>query len=108
MKLDDCDVYHMPNIIRQVLEGFLQFKVRKSNPTKENEQEIAKVLFNKEWTAVNEDERTKLGQLLLTINVNSHSSSRSPDEILASSKFLMEKLKKVDERHYNTNKEPVI
>lgn len=106
--LDDCDVYHMPNIIRQVLEGFLQFKVRRSSPTKDNEKEIARVLFGKEWAAVTEDEKTKLGQLLLVINVNSHSSSRSPDEVLASSKFLMGKLKKIDERHYNTNKEPVI
>jgi wobble nucleotide-excising tRNase len=106
--LDDCDVYHMPNIIRQVLEGFLQFKVRRSSPTKDNEQEIARVLFDKEWATVTEDEKTKLGQLLLVINVNSHSSSRSPDEVLASSKFLMGRLKKIDERHYNTNKEPVI
>lgn len=106
--LNDCDVYHMPNIIRQVLEGFLQFKVRQHSPTKDNEQEIAKVLFDKEWVSVTEDEKTKLGQLLLTININSHSSSRSPDEVLASSKFLMGRLKQIDERHYNTNKEPII
>lgn len=106
--LNDCDVYHMPNIIRQVLEGFLQFKVRRSSPTKDNEQEIARVLFDKEWAVVTEDEKTQLGRLLLVVNVNSHSSSRSPDEILASSKFLMGRLMKIDERHYNTNKEPVI
>ena len=105
--LDDCDIYHMPNIIRQVLEGFLKFKIKNPSPTQSNEKEIAKVLFDKEWAAIKEDSKTKLGQLLSTINVNSHNSSRSPDEILTAAKFLMNRIGQVDKRHYNTNKEPV-
>ncbi len=105
--LDDCEIYHIPNIMRQVLEGFLKFKVRDHNPTKSNEKSIAKVLFQKEWAVIKEDKKTKLGQLLATINVNSHGSSRSPDEILVSAKFLMTRIKHVDEQHYNTHKEPL-
>lgn len=105
--LDDCDIYHLPNIMRQVLEGFLGFKTHKSSPTKNNEVEIGRVLFNKEWAVITEGEKTELGQLLLVTNVNSHSSSRSPDEILQSAKFLMKRIKSIDERHFNTNKEPI-
>jgi len=105
--LDDCDIYHMPNIMRQVLEGFLGFKTHKTSPTKSNETEIGRVLFDKEWTKITEAEKTELGKLLLITNVNSHSSSRSPDEIWQSAKFLMKRIKAVDVRHFNTNKEPI-
>jgi hypothetical protein len=103
--LDDCDIYHMPNIMRQVLEGFLKFKIRKNSPTKDNEKEIGKALFNQEWATIPENKRTKLGQLLLVINVNSHSGARNPDEVLQSAKFLMNRIKEVDERHFHTNKD---
>lgn len=102
--LDDCDIYHLPNIMRQVLEGFLRFKVRKSSPTKDNEQGIGSVLFNKEWAAIPEDKKTKLGQLLLVINVNSHRGTRNPDEVLQAAKFLMTRIEVVDARHFHTNK----
>ena len=94
----------MPNIMRQVLEGFLRFKIRKSSPTKVNEKEIGKVLFSKEWSVIPEDKKTQLGQLLLVINVNSHSGSRNPDEVLQSAKFLMSRIEQVDQRHFHTNK----
>jgi wobble nucleotide-excising tRNase len=105
--LDDCDIYHTPNIMRQVLEGFLGFKTHKNSPTKNNEKEIGRVLFDKEWTALTESEKTELGQLLLVTNVNSHSSSPNPDEIWKSAKFLMNRIKAIDKRHFNTNKEPI-
>jgi len=105
--LDDCDIYHMPNIMRQVLESFLGFKTHKNSPTKNNEKEIARVLFNKEWPDVDETEKTSLGQLLLTTNVNSHSSTRNPDEVWNAAKFLMNRIRTIDSRHFNTNKEPI-
>ncbi len=105
--LDDCDIYHIPNIIRQVVEGFLKFKINNPSPTQNNEKQIAKVLFETEWADLREDKKTKLGQLLSVVNVNSHGSSRSPDEILRSAKFLMSRISQVDQQHYDTNKEPV-
>ena len=102
--LDDCDIYHMPNIMRQVLEGFLKFKITKSNPTSDNVKEIGRVLFNKEWATITEEKRTKLGQLLLVVNVNSHKGTRNPDEVLLAAKFLMTRIEQVDERHFHTHK----
>lgn len=102
--LDDCDIYHLPNIMRQVLEGFLKFKITKSNPTSDNVKEIGRVLFNKEWATISEEKRTKLGELLLVINVNSHRGTRNPDEVLQSAKFLMTRIQQVDERHFHTHK----
>lgn len=102
--LDDCDIYHMPNIMRQVLEGFLKFKITKSNPTSDNVKEIGRVLFNKEWATISEEKRTKLGELLLIVNVNSHRGTRNPDEVLQSAKFLMTRIEQVDERHFHTHK----
>lgn len=106
--LDDCDIYHMPNIMRQVLEGFLGFKTRNTSPTSSNRTEIGQVLYNKDWSSITEAEKTDLGKLLLVANVNSHSSSRSPDEIWQSAKFLMKRIANVDKRHFDTNKAPVI
>lgn len=106
--LDDCDIYHMPNIMRQVLEGFLGFKTRKTSPTSNNKIEIGQVLYHKDWSKVTETEKTELGKLLLVANVNSHSSSRSPDEIWQSAKFLMKRIADVDKRHFDTNKNPVL
>lgn len=102
--LEDCDVYHMPNIMRQVLEGFLKFKTTKSSPTKDNVKEVGRMLFNTEWAVLQEEKRMQLGQLLLVINVNSHRASRNPDEVLQSAKFLMTRIKGVDERHFHTHK----
>lgn len=102
--LDDCDIYHIPNIMRQVLEGFLKFKITKSSPTNDNVKEIGRVLFDKEWAAISEEKRTTLGQLLLVVNVNSHKATRNPDEVLQAAKFLMTRIEQVDKRHFHTHK----
>lgn len=91
-ELSDCDIYHMPNTIRLVLEDFLSNKIKKSSPTKSNEIEIAKVLFNKEWTDITENEKTKLGELLLVINFGSHQVSRNPEQVQRAAKFLMKRI----------------
>lgn len=106
--LDDCDIYHMPNIMRQVLEGFLGFKTRKTSPTSNNMIEIGQVLYHKDWSKVTESEKMELGKLLLVANVNSHSSSRSPDEIWQSANFLMKRIANVDKRHFDTNRTQVV
>lgn len=105
--LDDCDIYHIPNIMRQVLEGFLSFKTYRNSPTKDNKTEIGRILFDEEWASLNGAKKTELGKLLLVANVNSHSSSRSPDEIWQASKFLMNRIKDIDKRHFDTNKTSV-
>ena len=27
--MNDCEIYHYPNIMRKILEGYLEFKVKK-------------------------------------------------------------------------------
>ena len=102
--LSDCDIYHMPNIMRQVLEGFLKFKVKNNRPTKANESTICKILFPDEWPNVSANNRTRLSELLLNVNINSHHSTRNPEELLRSAKFLMNRIKKVDKEHFEAYK----
>jgi hypothetical protein len=103
--LTDCEIYHFPNIMRSVLEEFLRFKATKATPTKTNENIIGKILFNREWNNISNENKTKLGQLLNICNILSHNLSRNPDEVLSSAKFLMNRIKEVDINHFNTNKE---
>ena len=103
--LSDCDIYHIPNIIRQVLEGFLKFKIRNNSATKSNEKQIAEVLFGASWVDIKESKKTQLGELLLTVNIDSHRPTRNPEEVLKSAKFLMSRIEAVDTQHYNTYKE---
>jgi wobble nucleotide-excising tRNase len=103
--LTDCEIYHYPNIIRSVLEEFLRFKATNSNPTRKNEQIIGKVLFNKEWNSIPNEEKLKLETLLSVCNILSHNLSKNADDILRSAKFLMTKIKEVDKNHFDTNKE---
>ena len=103
--LNDCDIYHIPNIIRQVLEGFLKFKIRNNSATKSNKKQIAEVLFGNNWINIKESEKTQLGELLLTVNIDSHRPTRNPEEILRSAKFLMKRIESIDNQHYNAYKE---
>ena len=103
--LNECEIYHIPNIMRQVLEGFLKFKIRNNSATKSNEKHIAEVLLNDNWANLKEGKKTQLGELLLTINVDSHRPTRNPEEVLKSAKFLMKRIEAADKQHYNTYKE---
>lgn len=102
--LSDCDIYHMPNTIRLVLEGFLSNKTKQTSPTKAKEKEIAKILFNKEWTSISEDKKTELGELLLVANVDSHRIHRNPEQVQRAAKFLMNRIKDVDKVHFDSFK----
>ncbi|MBB1503482.1 AAA family ATPase [Candidatus Saccharibacteria bacterium] len=100
--LDDCDVYHMPNIIRQVLESFLKLKTTKSSPTMSNRTEVQKVLFGD--NNVRSNDSTCLDSLLLTINIDSHRPERNPEEVIKVAKFLMKRIEMVGLQHFNTFK----
>lgn len=97
--LDDCDVYHMPNIIRQVLESFLKLKTTKSSPTMSNRTEVEKVLFGN--NKVSSKDSTCLDSLLLTINIDSHRPERNPEEVTKVAKFLMKRIELMDPQHFN-------
>lgn len=100
--MTDCEIYHYPNIMRKILEEFLSFKVKKNNPTYNNINNIKTVLCGNSCK-INDD--IAIRTLLNVCNILSHKSSRNPDEILKSAKFLMNKIKEVDKLHFDTMKE---
>ncbi|MDR2342095.1 MAG: AAA family ATPase [Campylobacteraceae bacterium] len=102
--LSDCEIYHYPNIMRNVLEEFLRFKVVNSTPTRKNKKNIGKALFNKEWNQISFEKKLQLNTLLSVCNILSHKPSRNPDEILKSAKFLMNRIKNADINHFNAHK----
>lgn len=100
--MSDCEIYHYPNIMRKILEEFLEFKVKNSLPTYSNFNNIKLVLCGNNPSR---NDELAIGTLLNVCNILSHKASRNPDEILKAAKFLMTKIKNVDELHFNTMKE---
>lgn len=99
--MSDCEIYHYPNIMRKILEEFLEFKVKNSLPTYSNFNNIKLVLCGNNPSR---NDELAIGTLLNVCNILSHKASRNPDEILKAAKFLMTKIKNVDELHFNTMK----
>ena len=97
--LNDCEIYHYPNIMRKILEEYLSFKVKNSSPTSSNINNIKLALCGEKPSA---NDELRLGTLLNVCNILSHKASRNPDEILKSAKFLMNKIKDRDKLHYYT------
>lgn len=100
--LTNCGIYHYPNVMRRILEGFLSFKVKNNSPTSTNLNNIKKVLCNDNPTSKDEME---IERLLNVCNILSHKARRNPDEILKSAQYLMKQIKSVDKLHYDTMKE---
>lgn len=97
--LNDCEIYHYPNIMRKILEEYLRFKVKNSSPTSSNINNIKLALCGEKPSA---NDELRLGTLLNVCNILSHKASRNPDEILKSAKFLMNKIKDSDKLHFYT------
>lgn len=97
--LNDCEIYHYPNIMRKILEEYLSFKVKNSSPTSSNINNIKLALCGEKPSA---NDELRLGTLLNVCNILSHKASRNPDEILKSAKFLMNKIKDSDKLHFYT------
>jgi wobble nucleotide-excising tRNase len=95
----DCEIYHFPNVMRKIMEDFLSFKVKNNSATRANEENIKKVLCGDNPSS---QDKSKVGVLIDVCNILSHKSSRNPDEILSSAKFLMGRIRLVDSQHYNS------
>ena len=99
--LDECEIYHTPNIMRKVLEEFLKFKVTDSSPTKANINNIKIALCGNNISKIAE---LSILTLLNVCNISSHECSRNPEEVLNSAKFLMKCIENIDKQHFNTMK----
>jgi len=101
-EMSDCEIYHYPNIMRKILEEFLEFKVKNSSPTYNNIHNIKLALCGDSLSSKDE---LAIGMLLNVCNILSHKASRNPDEILKAAKFLMKKIADIDQLHFDTMKQ---
>lgn len=103
---DECYYYHSINSIRRVFEEFLSLKLKSNNklPQKSNQPEIEEIYRVMTETELSNNQKIQLGAFLTNINVLSHKPYRASD-VIKSSKFLMEYIKKVDKVHFNAMKD---
>lgn len=101
------EALHMPNTMRRVLEEYLRFTIGIDFATQARYNEIARVLLNQEVANISSSNETKINTLLSVCNILSHGTpqGRSTNEIHASARFLMDKLKTANKYHFDKMKE---
>jgi wobble nucleotide-excising tRNase len=98
----NCEIYHFPNVMRRVFEEWYNFKIGKDlNLTSGQLDRLAN-----DFDITDTSEKTKLGTLLKVCNILSHSinTTKNPQEIHQSAKYLMKLIKKNDKLHFNSMK----
>lgn len=98
-ELDECEMYHYPNVMRKVLEKFMKFKVKNSSPTLDNITNVKIALCGNVNCSHQDD--IQIPTLLDICNILSHRTVRTPDQILKSAQYLMRKIKEVDISHFS-------
>lgn len=102
-ELNDCELYHYANSMRQVFEDFLSFKCGgRSIPTKNQEGTISDLYIKSlsKDMSVGSDFYGNLSAFLSFINILSHRPIRS-DEVVKNAKFMMNFIKQVDKFHFD-------
>jgi wobble nucleotide-excising tRNase len=99
----DCEIFHFPNVMRRIFEEWYSFKIGKNINLTSAQQEHLTNVFN----LTNDNDKTKLGILLKVCNILSHSinTSRNPQEIHQSAKFLMKLIEMNDKLHFDNLKQ---
>ena len=97
--LDECEMYHYPNVMRKVLEQFMKFKVKKSNPTLDNIANVKIALCGN--VNCSHQDNIQIPALLNICNILSHETARTPDQILKSAQYLMRKIEEIDNCHFS-------
>ena len=97
--LDECAIYHYPNVMRKVLEHYMEFKVSDSSPTLNNISNV-KVALCGNVNSVSPNDELEISTLLDVCNIMSHKFSRNPEQVLKSAKYLMRKIKETDGNHF--------
>lgn len=99
--LDECEIYHYPNVMRKVLEEYMKFKVSNSSPTLDNINSV-KIALCGSVNNCSKNDDIQIPTLLDVCNIFSHKSSRNPEQILKSAQYLMKKLRNIDINHFST------
>jgi len=100
---NDCEIYHYPNVMRRIFEEFYCFKIGKAlNLTSASKNQLIN-----DFNIKSDNEKAKLGTFLNTCNILSHSvnSSKNPQEIHLSARFLMKLIEDNDKLHFNKMKQ---
>lgn len=97
--LDECEIYHYPNVMRKVLEEFMKFKVSNSSPTLNNINNV-KIALCGEVNKCSINDELQIATLLDVCNILSHSFARNSEQILKSAKYLMKKIADIDKNHF--------
>lgn len=111
---DDCDIHHTPNSMRRVFEEFLQFKSSSTIiPTKAQQNKVEAVIIKStDGRKINGSDcsggnyltkrkKMNLGRLLEVINILSHNTYHSINEVHQCATFMMNLLKDMDPTHYH-------
>lgn len=98
-ELDECEIYHYPNVMRKVLERFMEFKVSNSSPTLDNINNV-KIALCGNINNVSSKDELEIPTLLDVCNIMSHKFSYNPEQVLKSAKYLMKKIKEADGNHF--------
>ena len=99
--MDECEIYHYPNVMRKILEKFMEFKVSNSSPTLDNISNVKIALCGNVNNVSHQDE-IQIPTLLDVCNIFSHKMTRNPEQILKSAQYLMRKIHEIDINHYST------
>ena len=99
--MDECEIYHYPNVMRKILEKFMEFKVSNSSPTLDNISNVKIALCGNVNNVSHQDE-IQIPTLLDVCNIFSHKMTRNPEQILKSAQYLMRKIREIDINHYST------
>ena len=99
--LDECEIYHYPNVMRKVLEEYMKFKVSNSSPTLDNVNNV-KIALCESVNKCSKQDEIQIPTLLDVCNILSHKSARNPEQILKSAQYLMRKIRDTDVNHFST------
>ena len=99
--LDECEIYHYPNVMRKVLEEYMKFKVSNSSPTLDNVNNV-KIALCESVNKCSKQDEIQIPTLLDVCNILSHKSARNPEQILKSAQYLMRKIRETDVNHFST------
>jgi wobble nucleotide-excising tRNase len=102
IELDNCQIYHYPNVMRKILEEFLTFKISKFTISQGSLDKISDALCDNKPTEI---DKQRIAELINICNHYSHSIEKKPTEIRRAAKYLMDKIKSNDKIHYDTNKQ---
>lgn len=97
--MSECDIYHMPNAMRKILEEFLSFKVVNNQPTRANVKNVSLALYGE--YPLDARRETRIKEFLDVCNVLSHRGERSQNEIHCAARFLMERIADRDSDHFH-------